>query len=170
MSTSLYTYVQLDFLGMKITLPEWVANNIEIRYNDVIMGVMASQITSLTIVYSIVYLGADQRKHQSSASLAFVWWIHRRPVNSLHKGPVTRKWFHLMTSSCTSHQSSRNGLSYRRRVLYNNDTADPKPLWYIYVWKISINYGSAVVLNDWYLMQWCINKRIYFMRYWNLIK
>ena len=35
------------------------------------MGAMASQITSLTIVYATVYLGADQRKHQSSASLAF---------------------------------------------------------------------------------------------------
>ena len=44
-------------------------------------------------VYSTVYSGADQRKHQSSASLAFVRGIHRWPVNSLHKGPVTRKVF-----------------------------------------------------------------------------
>ena len=48
-----------------------------IHYNDVIMSMMASQITSLTIVYSTVYLGADQRKRQSSASLAFVQRIHR---------------------------------------------------------------------------------------------
>ena len=54
---------------------------------------MASQITSLMIVYSTVYSGADQRKHQSSASLVFVWEIHRWPVNSPHKGPVTRKMF-----------------------------------------------------------------------------
>ena len=54
---------------------------------------MASQITSLTFVYSTVYSGADQRKHQSSASLAFVWGIHRGPVNSPHKWPVTRKMF-----------------------------------------------------------------------------
>ena len=47
------------------------------RYNDVIMGAIASQITNLTIVYSIVYSDADQRKHQTSASLAFVRWIHR---------------------------------------------------------------------------------------------
>ena len=46
-------------------------------FNDVIMSTMASQITSITIVYSTVYTGADQRKHQSSASLAFVWGIHR---------------------------------------------------------------------------------------------
>ena len=46
------------------------------------MGTMASQITSLPIVYSNVYSGADQRKHQSSASLAIVREIHRWPVNS----------------------------------------------------------------------------------------
>ena len=57
------------------------------------MAAMASQITSLTSVYSTIYSGADQRKHQSSASLAFVWEIHRGPVNSPHKWPVTRKMF-----------------------------------------------------------------------------
>ena len=57
------------------------------------MGTEASQITSLTIVYSTVYSDADQNKHQSSASLAFVRGIHRGPVNSPHKGPVTRKMF-----------------------------------------------------------------------------
>ena len=41
------------------------------------MGTMASQITSLTIVYSTVYSDADQRKHQNSASLEIVWGIHR---------------------------------------------------------------------------------------------
>ena len=63
------------------------------HYDDVIMTVMASQITSLTIVYSTVYSDADQRKHQSSASLAFVGGIHRGPVNSPHKWPVPRKIF-----------------------------------------------------------------------------
>ena len=63
------------------------------HYYDVIMGMIASQITSLTIVYLSVYSDADQRKHQSSASLAFVWGIHRGPVNSPHKWPVTRKMF-----------------------------------------------------------------------------
>ena len=57
------------------------------------MGAIASQITILTIVYSTVYSGIDQSKHQSSASLAFVWGIHRGPVNSPHKWPVTRKMF-----------------------------------------------------------------------------
>ena len=63
------------------------------HYGDVIMGEMASQIISLVIVYSTVYSDADQSKHQSSASLAFVWGIHRGPVNSPHKWLVTRKMF-----------------------------------------------------------------------------
>ena len=57
------------------------------------MTTMASQITSLTVVYSTVYSDADQRKHQSSASLALVWGIHRGPVNSPRKWPVTRNMF-----------------------------------------------------------------------------
>ena len=75
------------------------------HYADVIMIEMASQITSLAIVYSIVYSDADQRKHQSSASLAFVRGNHRGPVNSPRKWPVTRKCFHLMTSSCVDKYS-----------------------------------------------------------------
>ena len=63
------------------------------HHNDVIMGEIASQISNLTIVYTAVYSGADQRKRQSSASLAFVPGIHRGPVNSPHKWPVARKMF-----------------------------------------------------------------------------
>ena len=47
------------------------------HYDDVIMATMASQITSLTVVYSTVYSDADKKKLQSSASLAFVWGIQR---------------------------------------------------------------------------------------------
>ena len=57
------------------------------------MAATASLIISRTIVYSIVYSDADQRKHQSSASLAFVRGIHWGPVNSPHKWPVTWKMF-----------------------------------------------------------------------------
>ena len=62
-------------------------------YCDVMMSTMASQITGLTIVYSTVYSGPDERKHQSSALLTFVREIHRWPVNSPHKGPVTPTMF-----------------------------------------------------------------------------
>ena len=90
--------------------------------SDVIMSTVACQITSLTVVYSTVYPGADQRKHQSSASLAFVRGIHRWPVNSSHNGPVMRKmspfddvimtigncdhfnrWFHAPGRICYQH-------------------------------------------------------------------
>ena len=76
-----------------------------LHYNDVTLSAMASQITSLTIVYSTVYSCAYQRQHQSSTSLAFVRGIHRWPVNSPSKGPVTRKMFpfdDVITYSCCS--------------------------------------------------------------------
>ena len=77
--------------------PPWCNLNknyhVQCHYTDVIMSPMASQITSLGIVYSTIYSGADQRKHQSSAWLAFVRRIHREPVNSPHKRPVTWKMF-----------------------------------------------------------------------------
>ena len=66
---------------------------VRLHYREVIMGRMASQITGLTFVYSTVNSGADQRKRQSSASLAFVRGSHRWPVNSPHKWPSTRKMF-----------------------------------------------------------------------------
>ena len=74
-----------DLLGVAIMY--------SIHYCDVIMGVVASHITSLKIVYSTVYSDADQRKHQSSASLVFVRGIHRGPLNSPHRGPVARIMF-----------------------------------------------------------------------------
>ena len=63
------------------------------HYDDVIMDAIASLITNLTIVYSTVNSDADRRKHQSSASLAFVWGFHRGTVDSPHKWPVTLKMF-----------------------------------------------------------------------------
>ena len=81
-----------------------ISKHVPWHNSDAIMGEMASQITSLTIVYSTVYSGADQRKHQSSASLAFVRGIHRGPVNSTHKWPVTQKTFpfdDVIMSSCS---------------------------------------------------------------------
>ena len=70
-----------------------LSQNFSIQYSDVIMGTMASQITSVSIVYSTICSGTDQRKHQSSVSLAFLREIHRWLVNSPHKGPVRTKMF-----------------------------------------------------------------------------
>ena len=94
------------------------------HYNGVIMTAMASQITSLTIVYSTVYSGADQRIHQSSASLAFVPGIYRWPVNSPHKGPVRRKRFPLVDVIMDFIMLS---IVTRRCYLWPSDLQSPVP-------------------------------------------
>ena len=66
-------------------------HNIALQWR--IMRTMVSQITGASIACSAVCSGADQRKHQNSAPLAFVRGIHRWPADSPHKGPVTRKMF-----------------------------------------------------------------------------
>ena len=86
------------YVGIRVSdgvsrVMSWHGNAFGIHYDDVIMGVLSSQITSLTTVYSNVYSGADQRKHQSSTSLDFVPGIHWRPANFPHKWSVTRKMF-----------------------------------------------------------------------------
>ena len=72
------------------------------HYSDVIINMVASQITGVSIVCSAVCSCADQRINQGSASLGFVREIHRWPVNSPHKWPASNaeKYFHLVTSSC----------------------------------------------------------------------
>ena len=78
------------------------------------MGVIASQIISLTIVFSTVYLDTDQIKHQSSASLAFVRGIHRRPVNCPDKWPVTRKMFPFDDAWINGWVNNREAGDWRR--------------------------------------------------------
>ena len=89
------------------------------------MGAIASQITTFAIVCSTVYSEADQRKHQSSASLAFVWGIHWWPVNSPHKWPVTRKMFPF--DDVIMSQQTPYG-----RILDIN-SCDFNPWWYVLV-------------------------------------
>ena len=86
------------------------------------MGVIASQITSLTIDYSTVYSDADQRKHQSPASLAFVGGTHRGPVNSPHKWPVTRKMFPFDDVIMKRAQVfGRHKVNYAWIIIFHND-------------------------------------------------
>ena len=91
LSNSCCTYIDLCWSGKGKGFVETRRDGY--HYSDVIMSAMASQITSLTSVYPTVYSNADQRKYQSSASLAFVRLIQRWPVNTPHKGPLTRKMF-----------------------------------------------------------------------------
>ena len=110
------------------------------------MSTMASQITSLAVVYSTVYSGADQRKQQSSALLAFVRGIHRWPVNSPHKGPVTRKSLHLMMSSCIIQQ-------------WGASTWKLQEVWWDNVISIMLCEGSGT----------CFTKCLW-VHNWNLVK
>ena len=131
-----------------------------IHYNDVIMGAIASQITSLTIVSSIVYSDADQRKHQSSASLAFVRGIHRGPVNSPHKWPVTRKMFpfddvimHLKLSSFQVIRHNAHGYENWRdfTVALIGYSMRPQDCWWWFT--IYVEYrGQSSVLTT---VTWC---------------
>ena len=93
---NIFHWINLSYLKLQnqIQLILWChPTKLTCHYGDVIMGAIASQITSVTIVCSTVYSDADQRKHQSSGSLVFLWGIHRGLVNSPHKWPVTRKVF-----------------------------------------------------------------------------
>ena len=126
------------------------------HYNDVIMGAIASQITSLMIVYSTVYSGADQRKHQSSASLAFVRGIHRRSVNSAQMASnaenISIWWRHHVIAiffyiHCMCH------LFYRvrdRKSLTSALTVDPLYLQHHH----SGGYPWQRVRLNWTLLHW----------------
>ena len=61
------------------------------HYSDVIISAMSSEIIGVSMLYPPACSAPDQRMYQSSASFAFVRVIHRCPVDSPHKGPITRK-------------------------------------------------------------------------------
>ena len=120
-----------------------------IHYNDVKMSAMAFQITSLTIVYSTVYTGADQRKHQSSASLAFVRGIQRLPVNFTHKWPVTRKMFpfdDVIMLECDVCHSSDNKM-VRSNWTEVNHAGLSRPKNYFIIWKWKMCYWDQLTIN-----------------------
>ena len=115
------TLSQAETLSVPIDCQAWCY--LISHYSDVIMGAIASQITSLTIFFSTVYSGADQLKYQSSASLAFVRGIHRWPVNSPHKWPVTPKMFPFdnviiiyIKLACSCHQRCRSRTHYTLKI------------------------------------------------------
>ena len=96
------------------------------------MGARASQITSLTIVNSTVYSGADQRKYQISASLVFERGIHRWTANSPHKWPVARKVFPfddvIMQWSSLTHSISCNSCEVANQYV-SCSSPDQNPLY-----------------------------------------
>ena len=106
------------------------------------MGAMASQIAKLTIVYWTVYSGADQRKHQSSASLAFVRGIHRWPVNYPHTWPVTRKMFPF-NDVIMSWSVQHRGIFHR--AIWRWDTIKVRKIWMI----CHAENGAKYILYFW---------------------
>ena len=110
---------------------------LDFHYSVVIMGAMASQITSPNIVYSIVYPGADQRKRHSSTLLAFVRGIHRWPVNFPHKRQVTRKMFPfddvIMRRNHTTPfyvESSSFCYYYQRMMIIRHESSKCRPVYH----------------------------------------
>ena len=116
------------------------------------MNPMAAQIISLIIVYSSVHSGADQRNHQSSASLAFVWGVQRWPVNSPHKSPVTRQCFHLMTSWFLYINIGRNTGCYKRnqptthRDIPSNELSDTHNKNYKRLYDKTLSFTTSMVI------------------------
>ena len=104
------------------------------------MTMMASQITSLTVVYSTVYSDADQRKHQSSASLVFVWGIHRDRWIPRTKGQLRGKCFHLMTSSCLA------PFLWIQNLVYFSFWCD----WNMVLYRIVTAPHCIILSRDWY--------------------
>ena len=111
------------------------------------MTTIASQITSLMVVYSTVYSDADQRKHQSSASLAFVWGIHWNRWIPRTKSQLRGKCLHLMTSSwqpVRAHLTEKN-ICIMKRVCYQIASF---VLSLFYVLYILLNKRSPVWVYD----------------------
>ena len=139
--------ITFTLFGNLVPLPSWMAPTL-IHYNDALMSLMASQITSLTIVCSAGYSGADQRKHQSSASLGFVLGIHRWPVNTPHKGPVRRKLFPfdyvIMRWYCAYPIQSENnsGLLWEHASFYVTTNLN---LWLITDFISNFIYGYGIL-------------------------
>ena len=128
------------------------------HYNDVIMSTMGSQNTRLMIVYSGVYSGANQRKYQSSTSLAFVWGIHQQPVDSPHKGPVTQKMFPFDDVIMKLFYQTDRWLYWGRSSTLQGYLSISK-FWGLYHWSLVINgwvVSSQTLLDMWLLIHFGI--------------
>ena len=128
------------------------------HYSNVIMSVMVSQITGVSMVCSTICSGANQRKDQSPASLAFVRGIHRWPVNSLHKGPVTRKMFPfddvIMKMSDILLRVSDVILNRRRFTIIGIPIINPRGLTtdlgrFLMEISVPVRYGVACGIHLW---------------------
>ena len=114
-------------------------------FSDVIMNVMFSQIIRVSIVCSSVCSGANQRKHQSSVSLTFVNGIHRRTVDSPHKGPAMR-WMSPFDDVIMSNTRYRQLLQIWHH--HNSEIS----VFHIAIWKVGPS-ERILSFSHWY-MKW----------------
>ena len=124
---------------LSVTFP--VCKSKSNHYSDIIMGTMVSQITSIWIVYSTVCSGADQRKDQSSASLAFVRGIHR-----WQRGSNAKKNFHLMTSWCITDYA-------KHRQWFHGTKPVPEPMLTYHQWG-PVTFTQGQFLKRYLSHQW----------------
>ena len=117
------------------------------HYNDIIMTTVASQITSLTVVCSTVYSDTDQRKYQSSASLAFVWGIRRDRWIPRTNGQLRGKYFMFYTLwiNMVSGNCHKKAIQQKKLVTMSNRKLTDILLYYK-DWKASINGEKGVRL------------------------
>ena len=152
----------------------WISKrNYVFHYCDAIIGTIASQITSLTIVYTTVYSDADQSKHQSSASLAFVRGIHRDRWVPRTNGQLRGKCFHLITSSCGNMAlmcQPSSDFSFPPFVTFviSNTPVSNQSAWYLFRCVCNVNislligwlfvlryqYGISLYKAAWLLTLW----------------
>ena len=156
----MYFVVDNCFSGIQVfnlywTNEEFHLNSYKYHYSDVIMGAIASQITSITIVYSTIYSSVDQRKHQSSASLAFVQGIHWWPVNFPHKWPVTRKMFPFDDVIIISHTPWIYSKHNHNQTIHN---------------KTLCTFYNAILYADFWLSKYLLTDIDYHLIVNNLLK
>ena len=121
------------------------------HYSNFIMGAMASQITSLTIVYSTVHSGADQRKHQSSASLAFY----------AENSPVTSEFPAQMASNAETFPFDDVIMSNKIRILPTVIKVSPD---YFLSFRWENNSGILSVLVWFYIRSYPSNVSFWFIK------
>ena len=127
-----------------------------IHYDDVILGAMASQITSLMIVYSIVYSGTDQR---CSASLAFVWGIHREfpAQRASYAENVSIWWRHHVNPLITSF-IDHSPVQIQERVLKSLCDDCNSSCLGILLKKAGATTFRIPCLEEWFRINWAAGK------------
>ena len=122
------------------------------------MSTMASQITSLTIVYSTVYARCRSKKLQTSASLAFVRGIHRSPVNSPHKRPLMQKKFPFDGTIINFGSATKGALKHCSDVTWTSWCLRPLATW-AFIQHFGLTSQKLRRLE--LLCVWCIAMQFY---------